>query len=164
MMEVTELSVPLSAGPSVYPPPPGQVRPGSSLLSGLRPLIPAQAVSSTDIPGLTDNEYGTTICKFHVPDAMPASFSRLHQKIIGVDIESISYNKIIHYYYYCYIIIIIIIITTTAITTTTTAITTTTTTTTTIINNNNNNNIIIINIIIIVLLLLLLLLSLLFLP
>ncbi len=37
---------------------------------------------------------------------------QLHQKIIGVDIESISYNKIIHYcyYYYCYIIIIIIII------------------------------------------------------
>ncbi len=25
---------------------------------------------------------------------------KLHQKIIGVDIESISYNKIIHYYYY----------------------------------------------------------------
>ncbi len=48
---------------------------------------------------------------------------KLHQKIIGVDIESISYNKIIHYYYYYhyyyYIIIIIIIIITTTITTTT---------------------------------------------
>ncbi len=78
---------------------------------GLCPFVPAQADFSTDIPGLTDSEYGTTICKFHVPEVKPASFSKLHQKIIGVDIESISYNKIIHYYYYyCYIIIIIIII------------------------------------------------------
>ncbi len=27
---------------------------------------------------------------------------KLYQKIIGVDIESISYNKITHYYYYYY--------------------------------------------------------------
>ncbi len=36
---------------------------------------------------------------------------KLHQKIIGVDIESVSYNKITHnnnyYYHYYYIIIII---------------------------------------------------------
>ncbi len=144
------LSVLLSTGPSV------PLSAGSSVPSGLCPFVPAQTVSSTDIPGLTDSEYGTTICKFHVPEAKPASFSRLHQKIIGVDIESIGYNKIIHYYYYYIIIIIIIIITTTAITTTTI--------TTTINNNNNNNNNNIIIIIIIVLLLLLLLLSLLFLP
>ncbi len=52
---------------------------GLSMPSGSCPFVPAQAVSSressTDIPGLTDSEYGTTICKFHVPEAKPANIS-----------------------------------------------------------------------------------------
>ncbi len=87
-------SVPLSAGPSVLvsadlsvPPIAGSsVAPsavplsaGPSMPSGSCPFVPAHAVSSressTDIPGLTDSEYGTTICEFHVPEAKPANFS-----------------------------------------------------------------------------------------
>ncbi len=63
-----------SAGPTV------PLSTGPSMPSGSCPFVPAHAVSSressTNIPGLTDSEYGTTICKFHVPEAKPANFSR----------------------------------------------------------------------------------------
>ncbi len=73
--------MPLSVGPSVAPSagPTVPLSAGPSILSGSCPFVPAHAVSSressTDIPGLTDSEYGTTICKFHVPEAKPANFS-----------------------------------------------------------------------------------------
>ncbi len=63
-----------SAGPTV------PLSAGLSMPSGSCPFVPAHAVSSressTDIPGLTDSESGTTICKFHVPEAKPANISR----------------------------------------------------------------------------------------
>ncbi len=66
-------SVPLSAGLSV------PLSAGPSMPSGSCPFVPAHAVSSressTDIPVLTDSEYGTTICKFRVPEAKPANLS-----------------------------------------------------------------------------------------
>ncbi len=65
-------SMPLGAGPSV------PLIAGPSVPSGSSPFVPAHAVSSkesgTDIFGLTDSVYGTTICKFHIPEAKPASF------------------------------------------------------------------------------------------
>ncbi len=68
-----DLSVPHRAGSSVAP------SAGPSMPSGSCPFVPAHAVSSressTDIPGLTDSESGTTICKFHVTEAKPANFS-----------------------------------------------------------------------------------------
>ncbi len=76
-----DLSVPPSAGSSVAPSagPSVPLSAGPSMPSGSCPFVPAHAVSSressTDIPGLTDSEYGTTICKFHVPEAKPANFS-----------------------------------------------------------------------------------------